>query len=46
MKELTQKEQELIMRLSMADEEENKEMIRELTQELMNIQKMMKNGRG
>lgn len=45
-KELTQKEQELIMRLSMADEEENKEMIRELTQELMDIQKMMKNGRG
>lgn len=46
MKELTHKEQELIMRLSMADEEENKEMIRELTQELMDIQKMMKNGRG
>ncbi|MCQ4635950.1 DNA primase [Anaerovorax odorimutans] len=46
MKELTQKEQELIMRLSMADEEENKETIRELTQELMDIQKMMKNGRG
>lgn len=46
MKELTQKEQELIMRLSMADEEENRDKIRELTEELMNIQKMMRNGRG
>lgn len=45
-KELAQKEQTLIMRLSMADEEENEELIRELTQELMNIQKLRKNGRG
>ena len=46
MQELEHKEQELIMRLSMADEEENTEMIRELTQELMKIQMMIKNGRG
>ncbi len=44
-KELTKKEQELIMRLSMA-EEENEETITELTQELMEIQMMIKNGRG
>lgn len=45
-KQLTQKEQELILRLSMADEEDNKDSITQLTQELMNIQKLMKNGRG
>lgn len=44
-KELAQKEQELIMRLSMA-EEESEETITELTQELMEIQMMIKNGRG
>lgn len=43
--ELTRKEQELIMRLSMA-EEENEDTITELTQELMKIQMMIKNGRG
>lgn len=43
--ELMRKEQELIMRLSMA-EEENEETITELTQELMEIQMMIKNGRG
>lgn len=41
-RELEHKEKELITRLSMADEEENEEVIRELTQELMNIQKMRK----
>lgn len=41
-RELEHKEKELIMRLSMADEEENEETIRELTQELMNIQKLRK----
>ncbi len=42
-KELVRKEKELIMRLSMADEEENVDSIRELTEELMNIQKLLKN---
>ena len=42
-KELVRKEKEIIMRLSMADEEENFDSIRELTEELMNIQKMLKN---
>lgn len=42
-KELTKKEQEIIMRLSMADEEENIDSIRELTEELMKIQKLLKN---
>ena len=42
-KELTKKEQEIIMRLSMADEEENFDSIRELTEELMKIQKLLKN---
>ena len=37
------KEKEIIMRLSMADEEENSGSIKELTEELMNIQKMLKN---
>ncbi|MCB6993686.1 DNA primase [bacterium 210820-DFI.6.37] len=46
MKELVRKEQEIILKLSMADEEENMEAITELTQELMNIQKLIKNGRG
>lgn len=44
-KEWAKKEQELIMRLSMADEE-NEETIIELTKELMEIQMMIKNGRG
>ena len=42
-KELVRKEKEIIMRLSMADEEENSDSIRELTEELMNIQKLLKN---
>lgn len=42
-KELVRKEKEIIMRLSMADEEENFDSIRELTEELMNIQKLLKN---
>lgn len=42
-KELVRKEKELIMRLSMADEEENFDSIRKLTEELMNIQKLLKN---
>ena len=42
-KELSRKEKELIMRLSMADEEENIDSINELTQELMRIQKLLKN---
>lgn len=42
-KELVKKEKELIMRLSMADEEENFDSIRELTEELMKIQKLLKN---
>jgi hypothetical protein len=42
-KELVRKEKEIIMRLSMADEEENSDNIRELTEELMNIQKLLKN---
>lgn len=42
-KELVRKEKEIIMRLSMADEEENFDIIRELTEELMNIQKLLKN---
>lgn len=42
-KELSRKEKELIMRLSMADEEENINSINELTQELMRIQKLLKN---
>lgn len=42
-KELSKKEKELIMRLSMADEEENIDSINELTQELMEIQKLLKN---
>ena len=41
--ELSKKEKELIMRISMADEEENLDIINELTQELMRIQKMLKN---
>ena len=42
-KELTKKEKEIIMRLSMADEEENSDSIKELTEELMKIQKLLKN---
>ena len=42
-KELVRKEKEIIMRLSMADEEENSDSIRKLTEELMNIQKLLKN---
>ena len=42
-KELVRKEKEIIMRLSMADEEENFDSIKELTEELMNIQKLLKN---
>lgn len=42
-KELVRKEKEIIMKLSMADEEENFDSIRELTEELMNIQKLLKN---
>ena len=42
-KELVQKEKEIIMRLSMADEDENIDSIRELTEELMKIQKLLKN---
>lgn len=42
-KELSKKEKELIMQLSMADEEENTDIINELTQELMRIQKLLKN---
>lgn len=41
-KELTRKEKELIMRLSMADEEENSDSINEMTQELMRIQKLLR----
>ncbi len=41
--ELSKKEKELIMRLSMADEDENIDSINELTQELMRIQKLLKN---
>jgi len=44
-RELTLKGEELILRLSMADEE-NEEVINALTAELINIQKMLKNGRG
>lgn len=44
--ELGKQEQALILRLSMADEQENQETIRELTEELMEIQKMLKNNRG
>ena len=43
---LVQREQELIMQLSIADEEDNTEQITALTKELMNIQMMIKNGRG
>ena len=42
-RELSKKEKELIMRISMADEEENIDIINELTQELMRIQKLLKN---
>lgn len=42
-KRLSNKEKELIMRLSMADEEENNDSINELTKELMQIQKLLKN---
>lgn len=42
-KRLLNKEKELIMRLSMADEEENNDSINELTKELMQIQKLLKN---
>lgn len=45
-KELVQKEKEIILKLSVADEEENMEIITKLTQELMDIQKLIKNGRG
>ena len=45
-KELVHREQELIMQLSIADEENNTELVTALTQELMNIQMMIKNGRG
>ncbi len=37
--DLKEKENSLLMRLSMADEEENQEMIKLLTEELMNLQK-------
>lgn len=42
-KQLSNKEKELIMRLSMADEDENNDSINELTKELMQIQKLLKN---
>ncbi len=42
-KELVKKEKEIIMSLSLADEEENFDSIRELTEELMKIQKLLKN---
>ncbi len=42
-KELVKKEKEIIMRLSMADEEENFDSIKELTEELIEIQKLLKN---
>lgn len=45
-RELVRREQELIMQLSIADEENNTELVTALTQELMNIQMMIKNGRG
>lgn len=41
-RELTKKEKELILRLSMADEEENSDSINELTQELMRIQQLLR----
>jgi DNA primase len=43
---LTEKENSLLMRLSMADEEENQEMIKVLTEELMDLQrKKMERGK-
>jgi len=39
-REVVKKERELIFRLSMADEEENLEKIKEITQELMELQKL------
>ena len=42
-RELSKKEKELIMRISMAEEEENIDIINELTQELMRIQKLLTN---
>ncbi|MEG0829203.1 MAG: DNA primase [Anaerovoracaceae bacterium] len=45
-KALAAKEKELISRLSMADEEENKENIEHITKELMEIQRTMRGNRG
>lgn len=42
---LKEKENSLLMRLSMADEEENQEMIRILTEELMDLQKEIERGK-
>ena len=42
-KSLKKEEDEILMRLSMADEEENKEEIIALTQQLMEIQKKRRN---
>lgn len=45
MKSLKAKEKQLLMQLSMADEEENQEIIRNLTEQLIELQKKMK-GKG
>ncbi|MFV0518331.1 MAG: DNA primase [Aminipila sp.] len=43
--QLKEKENSLLMRLSMADEEENQEVIRQMTEQLMELQKRIERGK-